>query len=376
MVAASKLGGGLILSATGSGKTFVAGLYLSHLQGTACFIVDELSLLDQAQRELSEVLKEPVGWVGESRFEPQRVTVATIQTLHKHRKRADFLAWYRKLTVVFIDEIHVALNSRNIDVVKLIRPKVVFGLTATLEIQKWPVFLQAVSLAGPVIYTYPLAQGVAEHVLTPGVVCRVMFPAAGLDLPYMTEYKKLIVQSKDRNTCVERIVRAGLHRNRTVILLVERLAHLGIFHRRFQDIPHELIYGARNRQERVDAKRAMDSGELRLIIANKVFGKGVDIRRVDMIVDATAGRSQNNVIQRFGRGVRTVSGKTGLLYFDVSDSDSGCVVKNRFAAAARSRARAYEKAGIKVMKTKWLGDAMTTYNAAENVLKILLASAS
>src|SRR5712675_1052199 len=79
MVGAARRGGGLILAATGSGKTYTVGQFFSRLVGNACFIVDELTLLKQAQEELAGLLKEEVGQVGDSVFEPKRITVATVQ---------------------------------------------------------------------------------------------------------------------------------------------------------------------------------------------------------------------------------------------------------------------------------------------------------
>lgn len=341
MIAASTCGG-LIIGSTGSGKTFIAGAYLSRLQGSACFVVDELTLLDQAQKELETVLQEPVGEVGHSVFHPQRITVATIQTLHRHRARKDFLKWFSKLDVLIIDEIHVALNRRNISIVGLIAPKAVYGLTATLEMHKAYVRMRATALAGPVIYTYPLAQGVEEGVLSQGVVCAVRFPSSGRGQDYQYEYDHMIVRNRTRNDLIEQLTRTCLLRGHRVIVLVERIRHLKIFERRFHDLPHVVVYGKRSLDERREAKAAMDAGELPLIIANRVFSKGVNIRSVDVIVDGTATRSKNSALQRYGRGMRLAEGKTGLLYLDIADFGVG----NRFAACARSRWKAFQAAKI------------------------------
>src|SRR5438105_1362935 len=72
--------GGLILAATGVGKTFLAAEYMRRLDGMSVFIVDELALLEQSRRALEAALGEKVGVVGRSEFDPRRVTVATVQT--------------------------------------------------------------------------------------------------------------------------------------------------------------------------------------------------------------------------------------------------------------------------------------------------------
>src|SRR5262249_45243491 len=68
MQTAAQLGGGLVVAATGVGKTRIAGEFFKSLVGSGCFIVDELTLLHQSKDAIEAVLGEPVGIVGESKF--------------------------------------------------------------------------------------------------------------------------------------------------------------------------------------------------------------------------------------------------------------------------------------------------------------------
>jgi len=360
MVAHSNTGG-LILCATGSGKTYMAGAYLSRLEGSACFVVDELTLLEQAREELSRVLGEPVGIVGRSLFEPRRITVATIQTLNLHSKKKEFMDWYSKILVLIVDEIHQALNRRNVSVISAIRPWAVFGLTATLEIQKTDVFMRAVSMAGPVIYSYPLGEGVRDKVLSKGVACRVIYNQSGLGTGYQFEYDHMVVRNARRNGVVERLAREGIRLGHRVIVLVERIKHLDIMSRRLKDIPHQVICGRRDTKDRRAAIRSMDAGELPLIIANRVFGKGIDIQSVSVIIDATATKSKNSVIQRYGRGVRLAESKAGLIYFDISDTTPKGGTANRFNEFSENRKKALVASGISIFAMSGMKPAPDIY---------------
>ena len=97
-------GGGLVVAATASGKTAITSHFFSRLPFPCIFIVDQLPLLDQAQKELSSWLGERVGTVGRSIFDPQRITVSTIQTLKQHENDRRFLTWYKSVKVVVVDE--------------------------------------------------------------------------------------------------------------------------------------------------------------------------------------------------------------------------------------------------------------------------------
>src|ERR1700722_9776799 len=63
MCAAIPSGGGIVLAATGAGKTSVAAKFMSRLPCNCLFVVDQIDLLYQYQAELSQWLGEPVGVV-------------------------------------------------------------------------------------------------------------------------------------------------------------------------------------------------------------------------------------------------------------------------------------------------------------------------
>ena len=376
MVDASNCGG-LVLSATGSGKTLLAGNLFKALVGNGCFICDELALLEQSRREISKALGEEVGIVGRSEFTPKRITCATIQTLARHRTKPAFRKWFESLDVLIIDEIHLALNKRNLDVVQQIKPLAVFGLTATLELEKPHVRLPAAALAGPVIFRYPIAQGVKEGFLSRGRIVRVEFrdPLKGPGEGYWSvdaegrkyfippwhpqaQYRYHVALNRARNDLVEAVVREGVARGRRTVVLVEQRAHLATLSRRLADVPHKVASGYVKTEERLEAMRRMDAGELPLILSSRVFSKGIDIRSVDLIVDATGMPGRNGAMQRYGRGTRQAEGKDALWYVDVADRGNG-----KFGAAAKSRLRALQELGAPIAEVTWAGNAAQVFTA-------------
>ena len=364
MVASSNTGG-LVVNATGTGKTFIAGAFFARLVGYGLFVVDELTLLEQSRLAIVGLLGESqVGVVGNGVFQPRRITIATIQTLNRNRRNPKFEPWFRKLEAVIVDEIHLALNRQNIDVLEAVQPKAVYGLTATLELQKPHIRMRATAIAGPPIFNYPLAEGVRDKVISQGVFCQVEFPQSGVFESYQREYKALISGNRKRNSYIETLVREGLRRGRRIVVLVERLEHLRILSRRLADLPHKVICGAYSMEDRLKAKNAMDAGTLPLILANRVFAKGVDIRTLDTILDATAGRSANPVTQRYGRGTRMAEGKEGLLYLDIGDCGVAVGKKNRFSACSRNRIRTIKKLGVPVIKCPYSSNAKAIYTQA------------
>lgn len=345
MMSALPLGGGIVLCATGSGKTNMAGQFFSKLKYTCLFVVDQVDLLYQSQKELAMWMGEDVGVVGDSQYDVKRVTVATIQTLYKHVKDKKFMRWFRTVGVVIVDELHVQMGRTHFNVLDKISPIARYGLTATLQLGRKEVRVKAHAFAGPILYRYPIATGQEQGVLTKGSAIQLLFPA-DQDTVYADDYDREVVDNEQKLKMCSRIVRQLLTDKRCVIVLVSRVRHVKAVHDLFYDIPHGLAYGAIGKIKRRSAILRFEREKTSLIIANKVFEKGVNIKRVDVIYDLAEMKSKNVVIQKFGRGVRLHKNKKSLLYID-----SG-TLNGRFAKASRSRARALKAAGIKVTKVK------------------------
>jgi superfamily II DNA or RNA helicase len=353
--------GGLILNATGTGKTFSTGLYLKRLKGPALFLVDELTLLKQAIGELQSVLGEDIGEIGNQVFRPRRVTVATIQTIHKHRFDQSYVPWTRTLQAIIIDEVHLALNRRNFQTIAAIKPPVIFGLTATLELKKKAVAYRAYDLCGPVVFEYPLEQGVREGFLSKGVAVSVQveqdikpeairgnprwaWVRAKYKAQYQELYRDVIVEGKKRNKVILDLIKTAYNEGKHIVVLLNRVQHLKDLSKRLDGIKHQLVFGDIHVSDRVLAQKRMEESKLRVILTNVVFKKGINLRRLDVIVDGAGMKSKNDAVQKYGRGVRLCDGKSGLIYFDISDRG------NKFENAAKSRLSALKKVGVPVFK--------------------------
>jgi superfamily II DNA or RNA helicase len=327
--------GGLVLSGTGTGKTFMATLYFRSLDGPGLFIVDELTLLLQAQTAIANLLEEKVGIIGGGEFSPQRISVATVQTL---QKRLPKLALQPE--AVIIDEIHEAVNNRTREVLRALQPKAIFGLTATAQLRKKETRFQIMALTGPVIYTYSLKQGIEDGHLTKGIVIRIPYLFSPMLLKRLRaeeRYETLVVNNTARNRFVSELALAAVGQGHPTIVLVDRLAHLDnlnsvlqngsktapLYHGSPQDtcegIRYQVLSGEDPKEVRKQAIEEMKAGSLPLIVTNKIFGKGVDIPNLSVIIDAAGRASYNAAQQKFGRGSRQAAGKDGLIHFDIAD---------------------------------------------------------
>ena len=88
------------------------------------------------------------------------------------------------------------------------------------------------------------------------------------------------------------------------------------------DVPaFRFLSGEHSREEIEFVKEAAKTRELKiLIVTSKLFGEGVDIPAVDVLINAAGGKSAIVFIQMFGRGLRPAEGKDALMYLDFIDN--------------------------------------------------------
>ncbi|KKK72947.1 hypothetical protein LCGC14_2898790, partial [marine sediment metagenome] len=292
---------------------------------------------------------------------PERVTIATIQTLHKHRGTSRYRAWAKGIGVVIVDELHLAMNRRNFVVVKALRPKVRFGLTATLQVQKKEIRLRANELCGPTLFEYPLQRGVDEGYLAQGLIVMAdcyhdgVSDIGGLE-GYQDAYTSVIMENDVRNERIVGVVKAAYKAGHRIILLCDRVPHIKELSRLLTDVPHRIVYGAVAAEKRRIACKDFDDGKLRLIIANRVFKKGIDIRSITFMLECSGSKDPNDCIQKYGRGVRRAPGKIGLIFVDMRDRQTNegkyMGLVNPFAVAAHARTKTYCKAGIPLVQAR------------------------
>lgn len=365
MLKAIPFGGGLVLSATASGKTKIAAQFASWVNSPILFVVDQIDLLYQSAKEIEDWLKLPVGVVGNSKFLPSdRVTIGTIQTLFKHRKDTLFRRWLKTIKIVIIDEIHVQMARSNFSVVNLIRPEAVFGLTATLQLKKKDVRMKAYSICGPVIFEFSVKEGMDKNVLTRGVAVQVSVASDLIEemqpLPKGTpmnirmrvqsdNYDKAVVHNVCTNKAIADFVSYAVGKGYYCVVLVERLKHLHKLAKMFKlrGVDAELCYGAVGTEERKAVRGRFEKGDGRLILANVVFKKGINLKRVDLIVDCAQRSNKNDVLQKLGRGLRLHADKSGLMYFDM-------VTTPAMVKQSKKRLSALKAAKVTVVKTDYM----------------------
>ncbi len=352
MVASIPLGGGIVIAATRAGKTAMCSAFFSRCACPCLFIVDQVELLDQSRTEIASWLKEPVGIAGRSVFQTERVTVATIQTLKKHKNTARFKKWLDTVQIVVVDELHEMMAKKNYNLLATtIAPVARFGLTATLQTKIKQVRIESQAYAGPIIYSFPISKGVEAGVLVQGHVLQIQFPRRlDGDTDAASVYRRQVLNNKMKFDAWQSITKRLFHYDRHVVTLCWRVQHVEDLST-YADHPHRVAYGKISREARGRAKQIFERGKVRHIIANQVFKKGVTIKAIDAMFDLAEKKNKNDCIQKFGRGIGLceATGKKELIYIDFATQGDKY---DSLAKAARSRVTAFKAQSIPVTRIK------------------------
>jgi superfamily II DNA or RNA helicase len=105
----------------------------------------------------------------------------------------------------------------------------------------------------------------------------------------------------------------------------------------------ELVDGKHATGARKTYIEALERGDLDVLICTVIFQEGVDIPDLQSVIIATGGASSIAAIQRMGRGMRKVAGKTTFEVWDIMDTGDKWLEKH-----SRERGRAYLDEGHEV----------------------------
>jgi len=321
----------LIIAATGTGKTIVAGLDYQDLlraRGTnlnILFVAHRKEILQQSQRVFRQILMDGTFgelFVGGERPERWKHVFASIQSLNvygvEHIDPEHF-------DVVVIDEFHHAEAKTYRRLLDHLKPQELLGLTATperadgvdvkidffggraaAELRLWD------ALEADILVPFHYF-GISDDVdLTSVEWKRGGYTDAGLDAVYTGNDART---AKILSTLADKVT--DVHQMRAIGFCVS-VAHAAYMTNMFNEahITSTFVTGSTPWTERQESIRQLRTGEISCIFAVDVFNEGLDIPQVDTILMLRPTQSATVFLQQLGRGLRRAHGKAVLTVLD------------------------------------------------------------
>jgi superfamily II DNA or RNA helicase len=140
------------------------------------------------------------------------------------------------------------------------------------------------------------------------------------DIQYIDAYRTWIAENTDRN--MEMIIRPAIemvNEGRFVLVLIQLIDHGFLLRDMFiregmnpNDV--RFVYGSTADEVRKSAIKEFKKGAFKILIGSTIFDAGVNIPAISGVILAGAGNSEITLIQRIGRGARTVDYEQVLGY--------------------------------------------------------------
>lgn len=338
---AADLGRAMAESPTGSGKSIIlAELCYKFPTLPILVTVPTLSLLHQTAADLSQLLGEKVGKVGDSECILERITVATIDSLRTGTnklakdsqatalKKSGLITWLNGVAVWMIDESHMSAADSYKDVsAHLINTQYRFGVSATIRREDGHELVFH-GIIGPLVKRITpmelVNQGyLARPIIEMHVVEHTYEHEGSKKPPYSEIYQKQVVNNDERNNLILQMAYRCMDEKRTpCLILISDLEHGDILQEMLSHLgPTAYLKGEDDQKVRTQIVERFQAGEIPFLVASTIFDIGVDIPEIRAIILAGAGKSAARAIQRVGRGLRKKGNKTECLILDFEDRE-------------------------------------------------------
>ncbi len=311
---------GLIISATGTGKTYLSAFDIRAYQPKRMlFIVHREQILLKALEDFKRVLggkDEDFGVLSGNRKDyTAKYLFATIQTISKE----NYLQHFRpeEFDYILIDEVHKAGAASYESVLKYFKPNFLLGMTATPErTDDYNIYkLFDYNIA----YEIRLQEALEEDMLCP-------FHYFGVtDLEYVGEVtndaqliSKLVAEERVEHL-IEKITYYGYSGKQVQGLIfcsrkVEAVELSKVLNER--GYRTRALTGANSQDEREKAIEMLENGALEYILTVDIFNEGIDIPSLNQIVMLRQTESSIIFIQQLGRGLRKHESKDYVTIID------------------------------------------------------------
>ncbi|WP_407271895.1 TOTE conflict system archaeo-eukaryotic primase domain-containing protein [Radiobacillus sp. PE A8.2] len=316
---------GVLAADTGFGKTVTAAALISRSKTNTLIIVHRTQLVEQWKERLSTFLNIPVkeiGQIGGGKNKPSyHIDIATIQSLNHNGEIKPELHHYGQ---IIVDECHHISAVSFEKVLKAIRAKKVYGLTAT-PVRKDGLHPIIFMQCGPIRYkTNKKIQASIRSFKQTLVQRETDLKTNETDIQAIYS---MLANNKERNGMIFNDVLQALDEKRSPIVLTERLDHIDELYELFKGFAKNIIIltGAMKKKERQQKIQKLielpDSEERLLIATGKYVGEGFDDSRLDTLF-LTMPISWKGTLQQYvGRLHRDHLNKDEVKVFDYVDSN-------------------------------------------------------
>lgn len=334
---------GLLISATGTGKTYLSGFDVKNAKAEkVLFIAHRKTILSKAKETFETIIKDKKMGIYDGSIGEEDYIFAMIQTMSKKEHLEKFPKDY--FDYIVIDEVHHGGAKSYQSLINYFTPKFMLGMTATPErgdnFDIYELFHHNIA------YEIRLHDALREELLCPFHYFGISdIEVDGELITEKTAIKKLTADERV-NHIIEKSRFYGysgdkLHglifvsRVEEAIELTEKMKSRGI--------RCEVLTGEDSDSKREKTISDLEEGKIEYIITVDIFNEGVDIPCINQVILLRPTESSIVYIQQLGRGLRKYEGKEYVVILDFI----GNYEKNFLIPVAVSQDNSYDKEYMK-----------------------------
>jgi len=322
---------------TGTGKSILMGALLAKLGVTpAVVLVHTVDLMYQNQKFIESLLHVKCGLIGNGQWNPQPITIAILQTLHRGIVDKDkvVMEYIKSVKTMLVDETHHISAQTFFDVSERMENAYYrYGFSATpwrddghdllIEAACGPKrivrtisdMIEAGYLVPPKIYFLPVQHTKLMHGSKVKELTDKEFNAfvKDKDKPYGWVYKYWISKNLYFSELVVRCAGDLVSSVKPVLILVKHLEQghmlVELFKQLYPHLRTTFLEGEIKGPKRQEILEDVKKGKIDLLIATPLADEGLDFPIVKSMVIANVGVSSVKTYQRVGRVLRPHEGK-------------------------------------------------------------------
>ena len=361
---------GVLCAATAFGKTVLAAYMIAKRKVNTLILLQNTELLPQWISEFEKFLvideKPPKYYTKSGREKVRDSVIGTLQAgndkttgiidfalVGSAYHKGEFFENIDSYGMVIFDECHHAASGQAQAVLRKIRAKYVYGLSATPgRSDKLDDIVYM--MLGPIRHKYTSKEQADEQGIERLLIPRFtrVVNAAGEELD-INKADKLIIDNTVRNEQIKEDVTTAIASGRTPLILTKLKRHVDILKDVLKDCADHVfvIYGDNSKKENTQIREEMlttpENESLILIATASKVGEGFNFPRLDTLMLAAPVKYEGRLTQYVGRLNRTYDGKKDVLVYDYVDSHI-----RFFDRQYKSRLRTYKELGYKIYAPK------------------------
>ena len=332
----------LLISATGTGKTYLSAFDVKQANAKKIlFVAHRKVILERAKISYQKILKNKKMEIFDNNFQindKDEVIFAMVQTLNKEKNLNIFPKDY--FDYIIVDEVHHGGAKTYQSIFEYFKPKFLLGITATPERTDDFNIYQLFNYN--VAYEIRLEDAMEEELLCP-------FHYFGIS-DILIDGKSVDEKTSIKNLTSDERVEHILDKSRYYsysgeklhcLIFVSKVEEAKILVEKFleKNIKAVALSSENSDNEREEAIKKLEQGEIEYIISVDIFNEGVDIPCVNQVILLRPTTSAIVYIQQLGRGLRKYKNKDYTVVLDFI----GNYEKNFLIPIAISQNNSYDK---------------------------------